>query len=142
MKKKKEKWFIWSKLTKGELANEYDKLQSKCKKLQQNLDSTNKSLNIHFEENDRLSDLLDKENNKIKSLESLLKDQELDFVKKQVNLLEKLVVLHEKKPKDEVKYISYENNGHISPNTTGTNLTTTSTGTSTGFLTGATTYTK
>tara|TARA_R100001163_G_C4912032_1_gene95968 strand:- start:58 stop:474 length:417 start_codon:yes stop_codon:yes gene_type:complete len=138
MKMSKKKWYIWSKLTKGQLANEYDKLQSKCKKLQENLDSANKSFNIYFEENDRLTNLLDKEKNKIKSLELLLKDQELDFVKKQVNVLEKLVALYEKKPKDEIRYISYENNGHISPNSTRTDVTTTST----GFLTGATTFTK
>ena len=29
MKKKKTKWYLWSKLTKGELANEYEKLKTK-----------------------------------------------------------------------------------------------------------------
>ena len=138
MKKKKEKWYIWSKLTKGELANQYDKLLKKNKSLTENLESVNRSCNQYIDENDELVEENSKKFKKINSLEAKLKDQELDFFKKQVNLLEKLVALHEKKPKDEVRYISYENNGHISPNSTRTDVTTTST----GFLTGATTYTK
>ena len=139
MKKKKEKWFIWSKLTKGELANEYDKLLKKNKSLTENLESVNRSCNQYINENDELVEENSKKFKEINLLEAKLKDQELDFVKKQVNLLEKLVALHEKKPKDEVRYINYENNGNILPNTTGTNVTTTST----GFLTGAgTTYLK
>jgi len=138
MKKKKEKWFIWSKLTKGELANEYDKLLKKNKSLTENLESVNRSCNQYINENDELVEENSKKFKEINLLEAKLKDQELDFVKKQVNLLEKLVALHEKKPKDEVRYISYENNGHISSDSTRTDVTTTST----GFLTGATTYTK
>ena len=46
MKKKKVKWYIWSKLSKGELANEYDKLKTKFTKVQADLDFANDQINV------------------------------------------------------------------------------------------------
>ena len=46
MKKKKEKWYLWSKLTKGQLANEYNKLDAKFAKNQIDLDFANEQVNV------------------------------------------------------------------------------------------------
>ena len=101
MKKKKEKWYIWSKLSKGELANEYDKLKTKFTKVQADLDFANEQINVL---RSNFSDLL-KEN---KGLETKLKEEESYTLRSKVHLLEKLVALHEKTPKDTIRYV---NNG-------------------------------
>ena len=101
MKKKKVKWYIWSKLSKGELANEYDKLKTKFTKVQADLDFANEQINVL---RSNFSDLL-KEN---KGLETKLKEEESYTLKSKVHLLEKLVALHEKTPKDTIRYV---NNG-------------------------------
>ena len=107
MKKKKVKWYIWSKLSKGELANEYDKLKTKFTKVQADLDFANDQINVW-----RLncSDL-EKENEKLRTK---LREEESYTLRSKVHLLEKLVALHEKTPKDTIRYV---NNG---VNTTGT----------------------
>ena len=117
MKKKKVKWYIWSKLSKGELANEYDKLKTKFTKVQADLDFANEQINVL---RSNFSDLL-KEN---KRLETKLKEEESYTLKSKVHLLEKLVALHEKTPKDTIRYV---NNG---VNTTGTTTSPFSTSTS------------
>ena len=117
MKKKKEKWYIWSKLSKGELANEYDKLKTKFTKVQADLDFANDQINVW-----RLncSDL-EKENEKLRTK---LREEESYTLRSKVHLLEKLVALHEKTPKDTIRYV---NNG---VNTTGTTTSPFSTSTS------------
>ena len=101
MKKKKVKWYIWSKLSKGELANEYDKLKTKFTKVQADLDFANDQINVW-----RLncSDL-EKENEKLRTK---LREEESYTLRSKVHLLEKLVALHEKTPKDTIRYV---NNG-------------------------------
>lgn len=101
MKKKKEKWFIWSKLTKGELANEYDKLKTKFTKIQADLDFANEQVNVW---KTNCSDL-EQENFK---LSAKIKEEESYTLRSKVHLLEKLVALHEKTPKDTIRYV---NNG-------------------------------
>ena len=117
MKKKKVKWYIWSKLSKGELANEYDKLKTKFTKVQADLDFANDQINVW-----RLncSDL-EKENEKLRTK---LREEERYTLRSKVHLLEKLVALHEKTPKDTIRYV---NNG---VNTTGTTTSPFSTSTS------------
>ena len=117
MKKKKTKWYLWSKLTKGELANEYEKLKTKSTKLQSDLDFANDQINVW-----RLncSDL-EKENEKLRTK---LREEESYTLRSKVHLLEKLVALHEKTPKDTIRYV---NNG---VNTTGTTTSPFSTSTS------------
>lgn len=117
MKKKKVKWYIWSKLSKGELANEYDKLKTKFTKVQADLDFANDQINVW-----RLncSDL-EKENEKLRTK---LREEESYTLRSKVHLLEKLVALHEKTPKDTIRYV---NNG---VNTTGTTTSPFSTSTS------------
>ena len=117
MKKKKVKWYIWSKLSKGALANEYDKLKTKFTKVQADLDFANDQINVW-----RLncSDL-EKENEKLRTK---LREEESYTLRSKVHLLEKLVALHEKTPKDTIRYV---NNG---VNTTGTTTSPFSTSTS------------
>ena len=117
MKKKKTKWYLWSKLSKGELANEYEKLKTKSTKLQTDLDFANDQINVW-----RLncSDL-EKENEKLRTK---LREEESYTLRSKVHLLEKLVALHEKTPKDTIRYV---NNG---VNTTGTTTSPFSTSTS------------
>ena len=117
MKKKKVKWYIWSKLSKGGLANEYDKLKTKFTKVQADLDFANDQINVW-----RLncSDL-EKENEKLRTK---LREEESYTLRSKVHLLEKLVALHEKTPKDTIRYV---NNG---VNTTGTTTSPFSTSTS------------
>ena len=117
MKKKKTKWYLWSKLTKGELANAYEKLKTKSTKLQSDLDFANDQINVW-----RLncSDL-EKENEKLRTK---LREEESYTLRSKVHLLEKLVALHEKTPKDTIRYV---NNG---VNTTGTTTSPFSTSTS------------
>ena len=117
MKKKKVKWYIWSKLSKGELANEYDKLKTKFTKVQADLDFANDQINVW-----RLncSDL-EKENEKLRTK---LREEESYTLRSKVHLLEKLVALHEKTPKDTIRYV---NKG---VNTTGTTTSPFSTSTS------------
>ena len=117
MKQKKTKWYLWSKLTKGELANEYEKLKTKSTKLQSDLDFANDQINVW-----RLncSDL-EKENEKLRTK---LREEESYTLRSKVHLLEKLVALHEKTPKDTIRYV---NNG---VNTTGTTTSPFSTSTS------------
>ena len=119
MKKKKTKWYLWSKLTKGELANEYEKLKTKSTKLQSDLDFANEQNNVW---RSNCSDL-EKENEKLRTK---LREEESNTLRSKVHLLEKLVALHEKTPKDEVRYIPYGNNGVATTNTTGTGVTTAS----------------
>ena len=119
MKKKKTKWYLWSKLTKGELANEYEKLKTKSTKLQSDLDFANEQNNVW---RSNCSDL-EKENEKLRTK---LREEENYTLRSKIHLLEKLVALHEKKPKDEVRYIPYGNNGVATTNTTGTGVTTAS----------------
>ena len=119
MKKKKTKWYLWSKLTKGELANEYDKLKTKSTKLQSDLDFANEQNNVW---RSNCSDL-EKENEKLRTK---LREEESYTLRSKVHLLEKLVALHEKTSKDEVRYIPYGNNGVATTNTTGTGITTAS----------------
>ena len=116
MKKKKTKWYLWSKLTKGELANEYEKLKIKSTKLQSDLDFANEQNNVW---RSNCSDL-EKENEKLRTK---LREEENYTLRSKIHLLEKLVALHEKKPKDEVRYIPYGNNGVATTNTTGTGIT-------------------
>tara|TARA_R100001591_G_scaffold67367_1_gene76514 strand:- start:71 stop:448 length:378 start_codon:yes stop_codon:yes gene_type:complete len=119
MKKKKTKWYLWSKLTKGELANEYEKLKTKSTKLQSDLDFANEQNNVW---RSNCSDLK-KENEKLRTK---LREEENYTLRSKIHLLEKLVALHEKKPKDEVRYIPYGNNGVVTTNTSGTGVTTAS----------------
>ena len=107
MKKKKEKWYLWSKLTKGQLANEYNKLNAKFAKNQIDLDFANEQINVL---NSKLTECL----KDIEELKNKVKEEEGYALRSKVNLLEKLVALHEKTPKDTIRYV---NNG---VNTTGT----------------------
>ena len=107
MKKKKEKWYLWSKLTKGQLANEYNKLDAKFAKNQIDLDFANEQVNVL---NSKLRECL----KDIEELKNKVKEEEGYALRSKVNLLEKLVALHEKTPKDTIRYV---NNG---VNTTGT----------------------
>ena len=99
MKKKKEKWYIFSKLTKGELANQYDKLTKKSTKLQSDLDFANEQINVW---KSNFSDL-QQENSKLRAK---IKEEESYTLRSKVHLLEKLVALHEQKPKDETRYVN------------------------------------
>ena len=110
---------MWSKLTKGELANEYEKLKIKSTKLQSDLDFANEQNNVW---RSNCSDLK-KENEKLRTK---LREEENYTLRSKIHLLEKLVALHEKKPKDEVRYIPYGNNGVVTTNTSGTGVTTAS----------------
>ena len=101
MKKKKEKWYIWSKLSKGELANEYDKLKTKFTKVQADLDFANEQVNVWK------TDFLDLKQKNLK-LSAKIKEEEGYTLRSKVHLLEKLVALHEKTTKDTIKYL---NNG-------------------------------
>tara|TARA_Y100000593_G_C4133474_1_gene248555 strand:- start:82 stop:480 length:399 start_codon:yes stop_codon:yes gene_type:complete len=99
MKKKKEKWYIWSKLSKGELANEYDKLKTKFTKVQADLDFANEQVNVWK------TDFLDLKQENLK-LSAKIKEEEGYTLRSKVHLLEKLVALHEQKPKDEIRYVN------------------------------------
>ena len=117
MKKKKVKWYIWSKLSKGELANEYDKLKTKFTKVQADLDFANEQVNVWK------TDFLDLKQENLKLSAKIKEEEGYTFISK-VHLLEKLVALHEKTPKDTIRYV---NNG---VNTTGTTTSPFSTSTS------------
>ena len=99
MKKKKVKWYIWSKLSKGELANEYDKLKTKFTKVQADLDFANEQVNVWK------TDFLDLKQENLK-LSAKIKEEEGYTLRSKVHLLEKLVALHEKTPKDTIRYVN------------------------------------
>ena len=107
MKKKKEKWYIYSKLKKGEIVNMYENLKISNKQLQSEFD-------LLHEENNVLNSKLKECLKDIEELKNKVLEEEGYALRSKVHLLEKLVALHEKTPKDTIRYV---NNG---VNTTGT----------------------
>ena len=113
MKKKKEKWYIYSKLKKGEIVNMYENLKISKKQLESEFD-------LLHEENNVLNSKLRECLKDIEELKNKVKEEEGYAIRSKVHLLEKLVALHEKKPKDTIRYVD---NG---VNTTGTTTSVTS----------------
>ena len=101
MKKKKEKWYIYSKLKKGEIVNMYENLKISNKQLQSEFDL------LHVE-NNVLNSTLKECRKDIEELKNKVKEEEGYALRSKVHLLEKLVALHEKTPKDTIRYV---NNG-------------------------------
>jgi predicted nuclease with TOPRIM domain len=101
MKKKKEKWYIYSKLKKGEIVNMYENLKISNKQLQSEFD-------LLHEENNVLNSKLKECLKDIEELKNKVKEEEGYALRSKVHLLEKLVALHEKTPKDTIRYV---NNG-------------------------------
>ena len=101
MKKKKEKWYIYSKLKKGEIVNMYENLKISKKQLESEFD-------LLHEENNVLNSKLRECLKDIDDLKNKVKEEEGYAIRSKVHLLEKLVALHEKTPKDTIKYL---NNG-------------------------------
>jgi|AACY02.4.fsa_nt_gi predicted nucleic acid-binding Zn-ribbon protein len=112
MPKKKEKWYVVSKLSKGELANENVKLNNQIAHLTGDLSFANESI-------ESLKIDLINQQSKNKELRLQLKDQELNSLENKVYLLEKLVSLHETKTRDKSIYVD-GSNGSVTTSSTST----------------------